>query len=419
MLQKFSRYIRNAFTLGNDSVEPSPPWGFLVNNNDTDSGIFVDRYTALGLSPFYRGTDLISSTVGRTDLPIYHGQNRDKAVEHPAYYTLNYAVNDLMSAYAWKQTMIANAVIFGNSYSVIDKTETPYKLYLLDPEATTQYVSFDGPKPVVSYATQIGFRNITDPSQVMNAGQSATYTADQIIHVKGFCDGIGLKGAKLIDVARNAIGAGLAAQAFSNLYFRHAGTVGGTVEFPPGMNPAQQKDFKEQFNRERGNGIWSSLKWFFGIAGLKIEPWKSNAQEAQLVEAMQHNFTVIANLLGLPASKLGALVNVSYGSLTQDEQNIVNDCYDKWFTSFETELNMKLLRYDEQQDYYIEFCRESLIASDVQTKIPLIIQQYQTGLISWEEARALMNRPTTKDNSQTWKESVQTIPDNKGTTQNG
>jgi hypothetical protein len=136
-------------------------------------------------------------------------------------------------------------------------------------------------------------------------------------------------------------------------------------------------------------------------------------ESSQMIESQKHDLVRVANLLGLPPSKLGADVNTSYASLEWESKSLLSDCLDPHLVLWEQECERKLLtnwEYDTNSRY-IEHDRNALLSIDAKTEKELLITQLNNGLLSWEECRQKMNLSIEKDESMEWRRPANIVID--------
>lgn len=355
------------------------------------SSTAITRHNCFALPAFARGVTLISNTVARcpTFVMKKEGENKVRDEDHPAYYPLRHQANEIVTSYVWFREATAQSIWNGNSFTWIDRSTNPYKLYLLDPEQTFITIEHD--------ANSIRPSNIFYTTSV--EGSYFTFPASEIIHFKGLGNSNGLVGMRLLDYAKEALGLGINSQQYANTYFKRGGALYQFVELP-GYIESQEKI--EQFRR----GIEAShadINKAHRIAllqgGAKLNRFSISNDEAQMIESRRLSIVDVANLLSLPAHKLNSEINTSYASLSEENLALLSDTYDAYFTNFEGELENKLLLESQKhtRSHLITFERRALLRGATQQETAALIDQLNNGLLSWEEVRQLLDKPIDSD----------------------
>jgi HK97 family phage portal protein len=191
----------------------------------SQSGVRVNRKRALGYPAVWRAVSLISGDVAKLPLAVYtqHGRNREPAKDHPAYRLLLRKPNDAMTAFVFKQTLLAHVLLNGNGYAYIDRdgASRPMAMLSLIPECVDP-VRRDG-RLWYLYRTP-------------DTGELRKLPAEDVLHLRGLGYD-GLKGYPVLHVHADSIGAALAARDFSARYFRNNARPGGAIKHPKTLSP--------------------------------------------------------------------------------------------------------------------------------------------------------------------------------------
>lgn len=369
--------------------------------NKSSSGVAVTHDTAFTIPAFFRGVDLIASTMGRVKSPVYKpssNEGKEKDTAHPAYNILNKRWNNWMSSFAGKQQLVKDALWSGNGFAVIlrDVNGLPTQLIPLDPETTFPIVTRN-----VETAEVVDIVYHTSIQGILgNPAVELDIPFSDCIHLKGLGQTQGIVGMRLIDYAKECMGLGIAVQKYGATYFANGGNPKLVIELPATIkNKEQLEEYRKGLNQIHG-GLSNAHKTLLLVSGSKLAATTTiNNEEAQFLESREMTAIDVANVLGLPPHKLGAKVNTSYNSLEQEELALLSDTYDKWFVNLESEFELKLLSEFEKArgTRFIQFDREALLAADTSTKIKNVIEKVNAGLMSLNEGRLELNLDTLAD----------------------
>jgi len=358
-------------------------YDYLVGRRSS-AGVPVNRQSVLGITPLWRGVNLISQKVARLPLNVYK-KNKDGGreidVEHPAQWLLACRPSALYTPFSFKQTMVYHALLHGNAYAYIFRQEfgEPEELLILNPDYT--FPALDNGK--LWYVTRM---NNTDRKLL----------PENVFHLKGLSDD-GIVGHSVIDVLREALGLTMAQQRYASTFFRNDGSPGPLILKTP--NFLKDDEYRKQF-REQWSKIHEGLDNKHRVAILEngLEPVVNEIdhEKQQFIESRQFSIIDIANVVGVPPHKLGANVTTSYGSLESEERAFLNDTLDGWLTAIEEEAELKLLttRQVTSASRFIEFDRRSLEQADYKTRSESLIGEVNNGIRTENEARALLNLPS-------------------------
>lgn len=381
--------IKNYFTRSSGVEIPASLQDFFRSYNNT-SGINISAESILGNSTVFRAVNLIAGNIAKIPCYIYRNTNdgREKATALTQYNLLLKSPHPLYTAYTFKHTMISNALIHGNSYAYIDRNAyaTPNSLLILDPRSTSTY--YDTETGILSYRCTMNNKFFNIPMEDM-------------IHLKGLSLN-GHTGLQLLDILANAYGYGLNLQRAGNNYFKNNMKPSVIIELAPHIKGEKIKEFREIWAEQQGGNNSSSPA--FLTSGNKIQQYSSVNEAANLLGNLEHDIITVANCLNISPSRLGSKNNTSYSSLEMETQNFLSDI-DVWLYQMEQEFEYKLLAESSKVNntHYIEFDRSALIKIDTKTRSEVLIQEYNNGIIHFEEMREQINKNIDKDNKMEWR----------------
>ena len=365
-----------------NSENPSHPISDLddLATYPSATGDAVSHAAALQLPPFYRALDLISADIAKLPLDVFIREpaGKRRATKHPAYTLLRYNASSDLTAYGWKRAMAYQA-LFGNAYSLIERSETGRVtgLLLLDSKRVTPTRQ----KGELWYVYQ------TD------TGEQLRWTAEEILHWRGM-SWDGMVGHSALEVMREAIGAGLAVRKYGAKYFHNSARPSMVLEHPGSFRNREIADRLRKSWESIHRGLNSSHRIAILEEGMKASTISANAKDAQLVEAANFNLVDVALFFGIPPHKLGAPGRTSYASLEQENQAYLDQCLDPWLVQIEQECRTKLLTEKQKtaDSHLIEFNREALVRADLSTKAAAInLALSGAPWMTVNEARGLFN----------------------------
>lgn len=320
----------------------------------SDAGVRVGHKGALKYGPWWRGVNLLASTVAKLPLYVYRSSDddtREKFKNHAAYKLLRRKPNTEMNAFTFLQTVQGHALTKGNGYAYILRDERdgrPLEVIPLNP-LSTYPVRVDG---VLWYVTPVNGRNRKlEPTDVL--------------HIKGLGFD-GLVGYDVVTMARNSVGLGLAGEKFGSNFFKNAAKPSCWIEVPKKLTPEAAKKLAASWERIH-SGINNSHRTAVFEEGAKVNPFSFNAAESQLLEMRKFQIVDIANFLGCPVSKLGGEGRTAYASLESENQAFLDEGLDPWLCAWEHECNDKLLTEEEKngETAYFEFNRNALVRANM------------------------------------------------------
>ena len=290
--------------LSRASVEdPNTPitWANLqASGTSAISGVTVTRETALTLAAVFRGVSKISDDVGRLEMVLHRKTPTGpvRATEHPAYRLVNSRPTKYVSAMVFRQTMHAARLLTGNGYAFIDRDESgaPSQLTVLDPQSVRP-VRADG-EPWYVITTTDGIWRIQ---------------ASEILHIRGLGADT-LSGYSLVQYATNAFGITLAAEDHCGRFYGNGSMPGICLETEHKLNKPDRDDMKLDWENMH-RGVDKRFRVAIMPKGTSVKTVGISPQDAQLLQAREHQIRDVATWFGLPPHLLGDTTRTARASL--------------------------------------------------------------------------------------------------------
>lgn len=322
-------------------------------SSETSSGVKIGRRKAYSVSHWYRALSIISSTCAKTAIDVLDtaagGRSRDTT--HPVALLLSGAgkPNADTLKYHFVQTLTAHAVGHGGGFAYIfrDKRGRPTELLQLVPDRTFP-VRENG---VVKYVTTVD-------------GEQRKLLAENVLHVHGM-GWDGLTGYSVLTLAADALGSAIAKEQFGSRFFKNSATPSVVISTTKKLTDAAFKNLERSWVSMR-SGLEHAHKPVILEEGSTLTPFSVNADDSQLIQAMERDPVLIANFTGVPPHMLGVKGYNSYNSLEIMSQELLDYCIDPWLHSWEGELEEKCLTEREKSDgsRQIRYRRRELIRVD-------------------------------------------------------
>ena len=311
------------------------------------AGVNVDNDSALKISAYKRGVELISNYIGKTPFHVKRQAKKDK--KHPAWKLVRkWAQYHQLSAFEFRRTLVLLALTRGNGYAYIVRDPEDYSptaLRILDPgkvrpflRAGNLYYQFEG--------------------------RSRAVSSTDIIHIKGISkDGyVGLDPIRTYAV--DVLGLSLAQQQYASTYYAAGGSPSVYVYSAVSLDD-------DKFNRLRGQTgpLKRSLENPHDIPVLdnaELRTLNLSAEQTQLLGSREFSLKDVANILNISVHKLNGEGTGGYKSVEEENNAFRDDTLDPWFVQFESQYE-KLLTEAEQAEetHQIEAVRESLTRSNM------------------------------------------------------
>lgn len=325
----------------------------MFGQRESSSGVRVSESTAMGLSAYYCGINMIAGTVASLPLNVYktNGRQRDVWMQHPAHYLLHTEPNPEMTAMSMRQSMILHAISHGNAYAEIiwDDRGNPKALWLIPPHLCTPRRDDTG---------QLWY-------EVRPWDKELRYLKpEDVLHVPGLgYDGV--MGYGLLQLARESIGLNAAQDQYAAKFFRNGGNISGVIETDKVLNDGQFTRLKSEIANKL-SGLSNAHRIAILENGMKFNPMNPTHQEAQLIEARRFTVEEWARWLNIPPHKLREMTHATFSNIEHQNIEWVVDTIRPWLVRFEQEFNRKLFR--KQSIFYTKHTVEGLLRGDLASR---------------------------------------------------
>jgi HK97 family phage portal protein len=321
-----------------------------------DGQLWVNEKTAMQLTTVRACVRAIAQDCATVPLSLFYSRdadgNRKPADNRIEHLLLNRRANPHMTAAVYRETMIANMLLWGNAYAEIEYNGAG-KITALWP-IYPQYVRMEiTPSKTLRYIT-------TNPV----TGDNRVILSDDMIHLKdlsvdGYC------GLYTIRQLKEAVGLGLALQNHGLYYFLNGSRPGGVLEMDGTLTPEAQERLRASWHSR-----FAGPRNANGIAileqGMKFSPIAINNDNAQYVETRNDQAVEICRMFRMPPHKIGIVGKISVASMEQQALEYVTDCLRPIFVGIEQEYDVKMF---PSGGFEYEHDEEALLRGDFSSRM--------------------------------------------------
>lgn len=374
--------IRRLLGLGEKRTTLSRPAQWLIDwvsgGAETVAGIRVNHESALRLSAVYACVRVISETVASLPLHVYERlepRGKQRLYDHPVTALVHDAPNEYMTAMSFWETLVSHAVLWGNGFARIDSAGSwPRAMQIMTPDRMNV--------TVVEGALRYEWRDpITNKSTVS--------TASEMLHVPGLGFN-GITGYSPIELAKQNIGLGLAAEQYGGAFFGNSGRPSGVLTHPGVLdtdkNPATTARLRKDWKRIYGGAQTGTVAVL--EEGMKFEPITMPHDDAQFIETRKFQIEEIARLYRVPLHKIGHLEHATFSNIQHQSLEFLMDTIRPWLVRICQEVNRKLLG-SGNRNLYVAHTVEDILRGDIQTRFSAYATARQWGWMSANEIREL------------------------------
>lgn len=342
----------------------------------SQAGVQVTEDTALTFGAWFAAVSLISRTVASLPWGVYQ---KTAAGREEMFGTVSWLLNNQpnpeMTAFSFREALIAHVLNWGNGYAeiVFDLAGRPSQLWLIAPDRVCPERAQDG---------RLVYR-------VTNGDGSQTFLeAWQVLHVHGLgFDGI--MGYSPVRMAARSIGVGIAQETFAQAFYGNGAAFGTIVELPTKSLSPEQIAVAERELNDKGRGPAKAFTTKVVPQGSKPHNLTMPLQDAQFIESRKLSVTEIARWLGLPPHKIADLDRSTNNNIEHQGIEFVQDAVVPWCVRLEQEANVKLIGARSQGRVYTKMTVSGLMRGDAKSRAEFYKDMVSIGAMSINEVRAL------------------------------
>ncbi|EIT70000.1 MULTISPECIES: phage portal protein [Hydrocarboniphaga] len=340
----------------------------------------VSVETALAHSAVYSCMTLIASDIGKLR-PMLMQIDADgiwTETTSAAYSPVLRKPNHFQNRIQFIEWWIMSKLVYGNAYVLKqrDSRRVVVAEYLLDPMRVTPLISSDG-----SIYYQLG-------QDVLNGVRDTALIvpASEIIHDRMNCLFHPLVGVSPLFAAGLAAGQGLQMQRDANRFFANGANPGGVLIAPGAISDQTANEIRDNWSVNYGGENAGKIAVLGD--GLKFEPMRMTAVDAQVIEQLKWTAENVCSTFHVPAYKIGAAPPPSYNNIEALAQEYYSTCLqtliEHWEACQDEGLGLPV-------NYGTELELDSLLRMDTSTLITAEAAAVGAGIKSPNEARKRLN----------------------------
>lgn len=341
------------------------------------AGVNVNEQTAMRNVAVFACIRILAETPASLPLLVYHrlaNGGKERAYNHPTYPVLHDMANPEMTAMTLRETVQGHAVSWGNGYAyIVRENGWAKELWPLLPNKTKP----ERIRGELVYRASLsnGEQRILDPNDVL--------------HIPGFGFD-GLKGYSPIQLAKEAIGLGLAAEEFGSRFFGQGTNLGGVVEHPNKLGQQAHENLKSSL-AQKYQGLGKSHLLLILEEGMKYQKIGVDPDSAQFLETRKYQVADIARLFRIPPHMIADLEHATFSNIEHQSIDFVVHTLRPWLVRWEQAINYKLFTPSERKHYFAEHMVDGLLRGDAKSRAEALSTLRQNGIISADEWRAIEN----------------------------
>ena len=341
-------------------------------------GVRVDEQGAKKLSAWYRGRDLLATSLAMLPLKVLERLPDDggslPAKANPLYDILHDEPNGWQDSFGWRRQMMYHLIDHGNAYNLIVPGSRGFvdQLWPVHPRLVT-------PERL---STGRVLYHVRDEK----TNQTKIYTQDEVFHLMGASED-GLCGKGILEFARGSLGTALSTESYASKVFTNGTLNAGVIEVPGLLKDKDASTrMAESFKTSYGN--WHLPKVL--EQGAKWVKDDMTPEDAQMLLSRKFSVDDIARWLGVPPHMIGSLDRSTNNNIEQQGREFVTYSLGPWLSLWEFAVARQLIL--NRSKYFAEFVRDALVIGDIAARWNAYQIAVSTGTFTRNEVRRMENK---------------------------
>ncbi len=341
----------------------------------TNTGVTVSEDSSLTYSTVYACVRVLSESVASLPINVLKKESdgdRTNDTTHPVYKLLAKRPNNYMTSYTWRQILMTNLVLNGNSYFKIERDASARPIAL-------HYI----PSDIVSCKLVDG-----ELYYDIKGSEGEVVSHENMLHFLGLgYDGI--KGKSVIQTHADTIGLSIAANKYGGSFYGNAASPSGILSHPGKLSKEAAERLKYSWNSTYAGGPNNAHKTAILEEGMAFKPVSLSPQDADFLNTRKFQVSEVARIFRVPPHMIGDLERATFSNIEQQSLDFLIHTLRPYLVNLEQELERKLFRENELDSYYIKFNTNGLLRGDSEARAKFYKDMSSIGVLSVNEIRRL------------------------------
>jgi len=357
-------------------------WSPLVREPYTGAWQKNDEWcadTVLAYHAVYACITLISADIGKMPfLTVREDSNGIWSSFRDPKYAVLRKPNRYQNHIQFKEWWTTSKLFRGNTYVLKERDNrgNPVRMYILDPTRVHVLVASDG-----SVYYQLSQDELNGQGEV-----GVTVPASEIIHDRMNCLFHPLVGVSPLYASGLAASQGMKIQSDSDKFFANGANPGGVLTAPAAISDETAARLKSHWDANY-TGSNAGKVAVLGD-GLKFEPMRMTAVDAQLIEQLRWTAEVVCSTFHVPAYKIGVGTMPTYNNIDAQNKDYYSQCLQSLIENMELCIDEGL---EFEQGTGVELDLDVLFRMDSATQIDTLGKGVSGRIMTNNEARKRLN----------------------------
>ncbi|CAI1181387.1 phage portal protein, HK97 family [Serratia ficaria] len=339
-----------------------------------NSDIYVSPETAMKLAAVYSCIYVLASNVAQMPLHVMrkNGNAVTAARDHPVFYLVHDEPNDWQTSYKWRELKQRHVLGWGNGYTHVQRSRRG------------EVTKLDACMPWETTLLNTGGRYTYG---VYNEEGSFAISPDDMIHIRALGNNQKMGLSPIMQHAET-IGMGMSGQKYTSSFFSGNARPAGIVSVKGDLKPEGWDRLKKLWQKAAQALRSQENKTLLLPADLDYQALTVSPVDAQLIDMMKLNRSMIAGIYNVPAHMINDLEKATFSNITSQAIQFVRYTIMPWVANWEQELNRRLFtRAERAAGYYVRFNLAGLMRGTPQERAQFYHYAITDGWMSRNEAR--------------------------------
>ncbi len=289
---------------------------------------------------------------------------------------LNVQASPEMSAFDFRQTLLVDALTWGNGYAEIERDGYGRAMWLWHIPKDRVCVERDD-------SGNLYYEVKNSPGR-----DPTILPPENVFHLRGLGPD-GIVGWSPVEVHRNSLKLAMDQEAFGESFFEKGIMPSGILTMPGNVPLDTKRQAKESFQRAYG-GSRQAGNVIVISNGMEFNSMTLPNADAQYLESRRFSVEEVARIYGVPPHKIGNMDRATYSNIESQAIEAVQDCLLPWCRRLESEADIKLFGRINRGKRFTRVNLGALLRGDSQTQTTTVVQKVNNGIMTVNEGREFL-----------------------------
>ncbi|KLU14899.1 MULTISPECIES: phage portal protein [Xenorhabdus] len=336
---------------------------------------YVSPETSMKLAAVYACIYVLSSSVAQMPLHVMRktGQSVEMAHDHPVFYLVHDEPNNWQTSYKWRELKQRHILGWGNGYTWVKRNRKG------------EVTGIDACMPWETTLLNTGGRYTYG---VYNSEGNFAVSPDDMIHIRALGNNQKMGLSPILQHAET-IGMGMSGQKYTSTFFGGNARPAGIVSVKGEMNDKGWERLKAMWRKASAALRSEENKTLLLPAELDYKALTVSPVDAQLIDMLKLNRSMIAGIFNVPAHMINDLEKATYSNISEQAIQFTRHTIMPWVANWEQELNRRLFtRQERMAGFYVRFNLAGLLRGTPKERADFYHFAITDGWMSRNEARA-------------------------------